>query len=95
VDGTDDDVRRAGGILSNRGIKSGVSMMHLQVIPLAPIIQLQCPAVDTVRTDYPSSVSNTDPKVIIVDVVATKPVEFIANDSVTCLKAISFRFFIP
>lgn len=68
VDGTDDDIRRAGGILSNRGIQE----WRIYDAPSGNTARTDypttnAPAVDTVRTDYPSSVSNTDPKVIIVD----------------------------
>jgi len=58
-------IRRAGAILSNRGFKNGVSMMHPQLIPLAAIIQLLMPAVDTVRTDYPTHISDTDLRLLL------------------------------
>ena len=69
VDGTSDDVRRAETILSNRGIQDwGIydapdngNARSEYVAPDVPT------AVDTPRADYSSSVSDTDPKVIIVD----------------------------
>jgi len=53
VDGTDDEIRRAGAILSNRGIQEwGI---------------YDAPNVDTARTDYPASAVDTEPDVIVVD----------------------------
>jgi hypothetical protein len=67
VDGTDDEIRRAGAILSNRGIQE----WGIYDAPSVGTARTDYPttnaAVDTVRTDYPTSVSDTDPKVIIVD----------------------------
>ena len=68
VDGTDDDIRHAGGILS----KGGIQEWRIYDAPSGNTARTDypttnAPAIDTVRTDYPSSVSGTDPKVIIVD----------------------------
>lgn len=53
VDGTDDAIRRAEAILSNRGIQEwGI---------------YDAPNVDSDRTDYSASVGHTEPDVIVVD----------------------------
>ncbi|MEW5859931.1 MAG: general stress protein [Cyanobacteriota bacterium] len=53
LDGTDDEIRRAEAILSNRGIQEwGI---------------YDAPNVDSDRTDYSASVGDTEPDVIIVD----------------------------
>jgi hypothetical protein len=53
VDGTDNEIRRAEAILSNRGIQEwGI---------------YDAPNVDTARTDYPASAVDTEPDVIVVD----------------------------
>jgi hypothetical protein len=68
VDGTDDEIRRAGAILSNRGIQEwGIYDAPSVDTARTDYPTTNTPAVDTVRTDYPTSVSDTDPKVIIVD----------------------------
>lgn len=68
VDGTDDEISRAGAILSNRGIQDwniydapGVDTVR------ADYIATDASVVDTTRTSYSGSVVDTEPKVIIVD----------------------------
>jgi hypothetical protein len=64
VDGTNDEIRRAEAILSNRGIQEWG-------IYDAPTIDNAhtdyAPTVDTARTDYSTSTVDNEPKVIIVD----------------------------
>jgi len=92
VDGTDDEIRRAGAILSNRGFKWGIYDASSVDTARSDYPTTNAPAVDTVRTDYPSSVSNTDPKVIIVD-RRTKLCRVLTTMYV--LKGCILRFFIP
>ena len=68
VDGTDDEISRAGAILSNRGIQDwniydapGVDTVR------ADYIATDASVVDTTRTSYSGSVVDTEPKFIIVD----------------------------
>lgn len=68
VDGTDDDIRRAGAILSNRGIQNW-DIYDAPNIGTArsDYAATNVSTVDTARTDSPGRVIDNDPKVIIVD----------------------------
>lgn len=70
VDGTDDDIRRAQAIFSNRGIQDwGIyDTPGVDTARRTDYAATDASIVDTTRTaDYPGSVVDTDPKVIIVD----------------------------
>ena len=83
VDGTDDEMRRAGAILSNRGIQEwniydapGVDTVRADYTATNTSVvdttrteysATDASVVDTTRTGYPGSVVDTEPKVIIVD----------------------------
>jgi hypothetical protein len=70
IDGTDDEIGRAGAILSNRGIQNwGIYDAPDVATTRTDYGTTATPAaVDTTRTNYPvKSVVDNDPKVIIVD----------------------------
>ncbi|MCR2199385.1 hypothetical protein NSX56_23675, partial [Salmonella enterica] len=72
MDGTDDEIRRAGAILSNRGIQN----WGIYDVPKVDSVRADYTATDvgvvnTPRSDYPTNVVDTEPKVIIVDRVDT------------------------
>lgn len=83
VDGTHDEVLRAEAILSSRGIqdwgiydapgthtaRTDYATTNAPVVNTtrADYVVTNAPVVDTTRTDYSSSVSDNEPKVIIID----------------------------
>ena len=69
VDGTDDEIRRAGAILSNRGIQEW-NIYDAPGVDTARHTNYgatDASVVDTTRTGYSGSVADTEPKVVIVD----------------------------
>ncbi len=69
VDGTEEDIRRAATVLSRRGIQD----WGIYNAPDADTARSDygtttgTPAVDPTRTDYPGTVTGSDPKVTIID----------------------------
>lgn len=68
VDGTNDQIRRAEAILSNRGIQEwGIYDAPDSGTTRTNYTATDVRTVDTTRTDYPGRVADTDPNVIIID----------------------------
>ena len=67
VDGTQDDIRRAGAILSHQGIQDWGVYDIPNADTRSDASATTSSVVDTTRSDASANVTGTDPKVIIVD----------------------------